>query len=103
LLGIREEVLALARRSCFPAAQIRTLGFLTAMIPVAVATAILGLVSLVLMSPLMIYAAFRGKHLKNPWRSARSPLGLVERSPDRGPSKRESSSQYEGWTYLRDQ
>ncbi|MEW6532803.1 MAG: hypothetical protein AB1473_18375 [Thermodesulfobacteriota bacterium] len=93
----------MARRSSFAAAQIRTVGFLMAMIPVAVATAILGLVSLVLMTPLMIYAAFRGKHLKNPWRSPRSPLGLIERAPDRGPSQRRSSSEYESWTYLRDQ
>jgi hypothetical protein len=92
----------LARRSSFPAAQVRTVGFLIAMIPVAVATAILGLVSLVLMTPLMIYAAFRGKHLKNPWRSPRSPLGLIERAPDHEPSTRGSSSEYEGWTYLRD-
>jgi len=80
----------LARRSSFPAAQIRTVGFLMAMIPVAAAAAILGLLSLVLLSPLMIYAAFRGKHLKSPWRSPRSPLGLIERSPDRAYSTQES-------------
>jgi len=79
-LGIGEEVAALASRNSFPAAQIRTIGFLTAMIPVAIAAAVLGLISLALMSPLIVYAAFRGKHLKSPWRSPSSPLGLIERS-----------------------
>ena len=92
----------MARKSSFPAAQIRTIGFLMAMIPVAAAAAVLGLISLALMSPLMVYAAFRGKHLKSPWRSPGSPLGLIERSRDRGRSTQEGPSRYDGWTYLRD-
>jgi hypothetical protein len=48
--------------------KIRTIWFLTAMIPLILAVGILGVASLVLTSPLMIYAGIRGKHLKNPWR-----------------------------------
>ncbi len=48
--------------------KIRTIWFLTAMIPLVLAVGILGVASLVLTSPLMIYAGIRGKHLKNPWR-----------------------------------
>jgi hypothetical protein len=57
--------------------KIRTIWFLTAMIPLVMVVAILGLASLVLTSPLMLYASIRGKHLKNPWRKplyARSVL-----------------------------
>lgn len=50
------------------AQKIRTIWFLTAMIPLIVIVGILGAASLVLTSPLMIYAGITGKHLKNPWR-----------------------------------
>ncbi|HMK36562.1 MAG TPA: hypothetical protein VK463_15925 [Desulfomonilaceae bacterium] len=52
--------------------KIRTIWFLFAMIPVVFFVGLLGLVSLVLMSPLMIYAKICGKHLKDPFR--RKPL-----------------------------
>jgi hypothetical protein len=55
------------------ASRIRTIWFLFAMIPVAVFTALLGLLSLVLCSPLMIYATVVGKHLKDPWSKKRIP------------------------------
>jgi hypothetical protein len=47
-------------------AKIRTLLFLTAMAPVLLAFALLMVCSLILVSPLMIYAGIRGKHLKDP-------------------------------------
>ncbi len=53
--------------------KIRTIWFLFAMIPVAMLTGFLGLLSLVLCSPLMIYATIRGKHLKDPWGKRRIP------------------------------
>ncbi len=49
------------------ATRIRTIWFLFAMIPVAAVTGLLGLFSLVLCSPLMIYASIQGKHLKDPF------------------------------------
>jgi hypothetical protein len=53
--------------------RIRTIWFLFAMIPLAMLTAFLGLLSLVLCSPLMIYARLQGKHLKDPWSNKRIP------------------------------
>jgi len=50
------------------AGQIRTIWFLVAMIPLVLLTFFLGIVSLVVASPLTIYAGMRGKHLKDPWR-----------------------------------
>lgn len=47
-------------------AKVRTLVFLTVMAPVLLAFTVLILCSLILVSPLMIYAGFRGKHLKDP-------------------------------------
>jgi hypothetical protein len=55
------------------ATRIRTIWFLFAMIPVVIVTGLLGLFSLVLCSPLMIYAGIRGKHLKDPWSKNRVP------------------------------
>jgi hypothetical protein len=49
------------------AAQLRTIWFLVAMIPLVLITFLLGLLSLVVASPLTIYAGIRGKHLKDPW------------------------------------
>lgn len=48
------------------AEKIRTIWFLTAMIPVVIVTAAVGLLSLVLVSPLIVYAFIKGKHLKDP-------------------------------------
>jgi hypothetical protein len=50
------------------AARIRTVGFLFAMIPMVGAVLVLCLMSLVLISPLIVYAVIRGKHLKDPWK-----------------------------------
>jgi hypothetical protein len=50
--------------------KVRTLLFLAAMAPVLVGVVILVLFSLVLASPLMIYAGIRGKHLKDPRRKS---------------------------------
>ena len=50
------------------AAKFRTIWFLTAMIPGMVVAFLVGILSLVLTTPLMVYAAMRGKHLKDPWR-----------------------------------
>jgi hypothetical protein len=50
------------------AAQIRTVGFLFAMVPVMGLVFLLCLLCLVLLSPLIAYAAIRGKHLKDPWK-----------------------------------
>jgi hypothetical protein len=50
--------------------KVRTLLFLAAMVPVLVGVLLLVLFSLVLASPLMIYAGIRGKHLKDPRRKA---------------------------------
>ncbi len=58
------------RKDRHPWAQpVRTIWFIAAMIPVLVLVAVLSLLSLVLMTPLMVYAAIRGKHLKDPWSS----------------------------------
>lgn len=48
------------------AEKIRTFWFLTAMIPVVIVTTAVGLLSLVLVSPLIVYAFIKGKHLKDP-------------------------------------
>jgi len=48
--------------------NIRTVWFLAAMIPVVLIATALGMTTLLLTSPLMLYATLRGKHLKNPWR-----------------------------------
>ena len=50
------------------AAQIRTIGFLLAMIPLLILVALACVLSLVLVSPLIVYAAMCGKHLKDPWK-----------------------------------
>ncbi len=55
------------------AAQLRTLWFLAAMIPLVLFLFLLGLLTLVVASPLTIYAGIRGKHLKDPWRKPGGP------------------------------
>lgn len=50
------------------ATECRTIWFLIAMIPGMVVAFFVGLLSLVLTTPLMVYASIRGKHLKDPWR-----------------------------------
>ncbi len=57
---------------CFDAktgAMIRTIWFLVAMIPVMLMVWLLGMLSLVLVSPLIIYAGLKGTHLKDPLRN----------------------------------
>jgi hypothetical protein len=54
-----------ARRSPLMA-KIRTLWFLTAMIPVALVALLLGILTLIVTLPLIIFAALTGKHLKDP-------------------------------------
>lgn len=51
----------------------RTFAFLVAIVPLMLGVAVLVLFSLVLASPLMIYASIRGKHLKDPRRTEDSP------------------------------
>jgi hypothetical protein len=48
------------------AARIRTIWFLTAMIPVMVIAGILTLLAVLASSPLMIYSGLKGGHLKDP-------------------------------------
>ncbi len=55
-------------------ARIRTVGFLMAMIPMVGVVTLLCLLSLVLISPLMVYAIVRGKHLKDPWKKPQLSL-----------------------------
>lgn len=56
------------------AEKIRTAWLLSAMIPVVLLSFLLGLLSLVIASPLTIYASIMGKHLKDPRRKeARLP------------------------------
>jgi hypothetical protein len=54
--------------------KLRTIWFLFAMIPMVVVTGLLGILSIVLLSPLMIYATIRGKHLKDPWQKKRNSV-----------------------------
>jgi hypothetical protein len=49
-------------------ATIRTTWILLAMIPVVVLSALVGLLAIVIASPLTIYASIAGKHLKDPRR-----------------------------------
>lgn len=51
------------------AAGIRTIWFLTAMIPVVILTALIGVLSLVIVSPLIVYAFVTGRHIKDPRRN----------------------------------
>ncbi len=48
------------------AAAIRTIWFIFAMILPLILVGLLGLLSLVITTPLMLYAAIVGKHLKDP-------------------------------------
>ena len=48
--------------------KIRTIGFLLLMAPILAVVALIFCLSLILCTPLMIYAFINGKHLKNPWR-----------------------------------
>lgn len=48
------------------AASIRTVGFMLAMILPLILVWFLGILSLVITSPLMLYATIVGKHLKDP-------------------------------------
>jgi hypothetical protein len=54
------------------ATKIRTIWFLIAIIPVIAIAGLLGLFSIVLVSPLIVYASIKGKHLKDPWGSKKS-------------------------------
>jgi hypothetical protein len=48
--------------------MIRTVWFLVAMIPLLLLVGLMGMFSLVLVSPLIIYAGLKGTHLKDPLR-----------------------------------
>ncbi|AFM25244.1 hypothetical protein [Desulfomonile tiedjei] len=52
------------------AAKIRTLWFLTAMIPLMMIAGLVGVLSLLLTSPLMVYGGMCKKHIKSPWRKS---------------------------------
>jgi hypothetical protein len=51
-------------------AKIRTIGFLVAMIPMAMVVGLLGVLMLALTSPVIVYARIFGKHIKDPWRGS---------------------------------
>jgi len=53
--------------------RIRGALLLPVVAPAIVLGAILGALSLLATTPLMVYAAIRGKHLKDPWRGSRKP------------------------------
>jgi hypothetical protein len=55
------------------AASIRTIWFMTAMILPLILVWLLGILSLVITSPLMLYAKILGKHLKDPRISDENP------------------------------
>jgi len=46
--------------------KIRTVWLLLAMIPVVIIAGLVSLLSVIIASPLTLYAGFRGKHLKDP-------------------------------------
>jgi hypothetical protein len=50
-------------------AMIRTIWFMFATIPLMLFVALLGLLSVGMVSPLIIYAGLKGKHLKDPLRN----------------------------------
>lgn len=72
--GAERELMEREGRRLFCAEKIRTIWFLLAMIPVVMVTAVVGVLSLVLVSPLILYAFVAGKHIKDPRRNNR--LGL---------------------------
>ncbi len=61
----------MARRanSKFPFEQVRTIGFLLAMVPLMVVTALLSVLTLVICVPLISYSLIIGEHLKDPWKN----------------------------------
>jgi hypothetical protein len=63
------------KRAWLPAAAgIRTVGFLFATIPLLMGAAVVGLLTLVLVSPLIVYSSLTGKHIKDPFRQSNSLL-----------------------------
>lgn len=48
-----------------------TIGFVAIMIIVGAMVVLLGIVSLVIVSPLIVYKAIKGGYLGSPWRAAR--------------------------------
>jgi hypothetical protein len=55
-----------ANRSALTGAKIRTIAFLVAMIPVLILVALLGILSLLVLTPVVMYAgSIRGKPLKH--------------------------------------
>ena len=57
----------------FEDVQMRAVLLLPVVAPAILVGAVLGVMSLLVTSPLMVYAAIRGKHLKDPWRGSRKP------------------------------
>jgi len=56
----------------------KTIGFILALIPVMLAALLVGLLSLVIASPLMVYASILGKHLKDPRKNSLIPESRVQ-------------------------
>lgn len=57
------------------AVRLRTIWALFAMIPLMILVLCIGALAVVASSPLIVYAAIRGKHLKNPVRNSVRPRG----------------------------
>jgi multisubunit Na+/H+ antiporter MnhG subunit len=57
------------------ALKVRTIWALFAMIPLMILALFLGILAVVITSPLITYAAIRGKHLKSPVKNSVGPRG----------------------------
>jgi hypothetical protein len=55
------------------AVKVRTLWALFAMIPLVVLAVSIGVLSVLICTPLMVYAGIRGKHLKDPFKGSLGP------------------------------
>lgn len=51
--------------------SITTIGFVVVMIAIGALVAFLGILSLLIASPVIVYAAIKGRYLKHPWRALR--------------------------------
>ena len=57
------------------AVKMRTIWALFAMIPLMILALCIGVLAVLLSSPLIVYASIRGKHLKNPVKNSVGPRG----------------------------
>lgn len=55
------------------AVKVRTLWTLVAMIPLIILALCIGVLSVLVCTPLMVYAGIRGKHLKDPFKGSLGP------------------------------